>query len=213
MATHAVSTEEVKTRRAYSPPGLHCSPVWGHSSPRGLGGGQAVLQDPPTPGPQGVLVSGPRALWTHQHFRCAVTTILAGERMRRTLLRWKKTSLQEASLQPVDYTAPLGTVSNISVSRGFPGGPMVRNLPSNGGDTVPSLVVGIKVPYARGGTAHAALKFTEPMSSRAWAPGGAPANQRQPGRHSKEPTHTKRPNATKFKNKATSPPLPSYSPC
>ena len=130
--------------------GLHCSPVWGHGSPRGLGCGQAVLQDPPTPRPQQVLVSWPRAPWNHQHFRCQHDP--CRERMRRTLLRWKKLFLLH--FNPLITLPSLGTVSNISVSRGFPGGPMVKICLPMQGTRVRSLVGELRSPM---------LGVTKPM--------------------------------------------------
>ena len=71
----ALPIEGVKTRKPTATPGLPCSPVWGHGSPQGLGGGQAVLQDPPTPRPWQVLISWPRTPWSYQHL--GVNTIPA----------------------------------------------------------------------------------------------------------------------------------------
>ena len=88
---------------------------------------------------------------------------------------------------------------------------MVRNLPSNAGDTGSILGRGIKIPYARGDSPRSTVT-TEPMSSRAWAPQQEelppePETAWEPQQRAH--AHTKRPNATKFKNKSL---CPSYSP-
>ena len=142
----ALPIEGVKTREPTATPGLPCSPAWGHGSPQGLGGGQAVLQDPPTPRPWQVLISWPRTPWSHQHFRCQHDP--CREVMRRTLLRWKK--LFQLHFNPPITLPSSGTVSNISVSRGFPGGPMVKTLPPNAGDVGANPGRGTKIPCAWG---------------------------------------------------------------
>ena len=142
----ALPIEGVKTREPTATPGLPCSPVWGHGSPQGLGGGQAVLQDPPTPRPWQVLISWPRTPWSYQHFRCQHNPCREG--MRRTLLRWKK--LFQLHFNPPITLPSSGAVSNISVSRGFPGGPMVKTLPPNAGDVGSIPGRGTKIPSAWG---------------------------------------------------------------
>ena len=131
---------------AYCHPGSPLSPAWGHGSPQGLGGGQAVLQDPPTPRPWQVLISWPRTPWSHQHFRCQHDP--CREVMRRSLLRWKK--LFQLHFNPPITLPSSGTVSNISVSRGFPDGPMVKTLPPNAGDVGSIPGRGTKIPCAWG---------------------------------------------------------------
>ena len=68
------------------------------------------------------------------------------------------------------------SISKIRLPGDFPGGPVVKNLPSNAGDTGSILGRGTKIPHAAGAT--------KPVRSRALVP----QLERSPRTATKDPT-------------------------